>query len=101
MTTQALKKYYPHVKIIEAKDNEDFNNYLKNKRMDSEEMIIVRAKEHSKIKKRAEDHELIVYEFSNWQKFSAWVMDNKPVKNYRELELMRAFFLEFPNIKMN
>lgn len=25
-------------------------------------MIIVRAKEHSKIKKRAEDHELIVYE---------------------------------------
>ena len=62
-TANLLQLYGYYSDLISPKANsEDFNNYLKNKRMDSEEMIIVRAKEHSKIKKRAEDHELIVYE---------------------------------------
>ena len=58
-TANLLQLYGYYSDLISPKANsEDFNNYLKNKRMDSEEMIIVRAKEHSKIKKRAEDHEI-------------------------------------------
>ncbi len=62
-TARLLLQYGYYSDLISPQANSyDFNSYLKNKRMDSEEMIIVRAKEHSNIEKMTEDQELIVYE---------------------------------------